>query len=648
MTLASRVARLVADGTDPSHVLLVTFSRRAAGELARRAGRLLHQSLRLPANSPPPELPWCGTFHSVAARLLRHWAPAIGLAGDFTVIDRADAEELLSQTRTQLGLHRSDNRFPLAATCLAMLSRAVNSASPLPELLASRYPWCRDHEQSLTQLFAAYTTAKQQQRLLDFDDLLLYWQLAMQHEPLARDARSRFDHVLVDEYQDTNRLQAEIVRALCPDGQGLTVVGDDAQSIYSFRAADPEQMQRFATSFSPPARVLVLEHNYRSTQPILAAANAVIAQAPHRLAKTLWSDRASAHKPQLVRVGDDAAQATWVADELLRERECGTPLVRQAVLFRTSHHSAALELELTRRGIPFVKYGGLRFIEAAHVKDTLALLRWTTNPRCRLAASRVVRMVSGIGPAAALDLADTMDAAADPAAALAGWVPPRRAATDWQGLREAWQRLAAGGCAWPADIDLAVHWVAAQLPRRYDDAPARAADLEQLARIARGYASRERFLTELTLDPPEASGNEAGVPHRDEDYLVLSTIHSAKGQEWTAVHVLNVVDGCIPSDMATGSAADIDEERRLLYVAMTRARERLHLLMPQRFHVTHQRSLGSRHLYALRSRFLPQELDVLFDHPVGPEPAALEAAAAPSPQPPAVDLAALARRRWQD
>jgi DNA helicase II / ATP-dependent DNA helicase PcrA len=641
LMLASRMAQLVLQGADPRRILLMSFSRRAAAELQRRSGRLLHQALGLRSTSPPPELPWCGTFHSVAARLLRDHAQNLGLGEDFSVVDRSDAEELLAQVRTRLDLHDSEQRFPLARTCMAILSRTLNSQQALPDVLDHHFPWCAAARPGLERLFAAYTEAKQAQRVLDYDDLLLYWHLAMQEEPIAQAIGARFDHVLVDEFQDTNRLQAAIVQALKPDGRGVTVVGDDAQAIYGFRAAEVGNLLDFPQRFTPSATVLSLQRNYRSTQPLLAAANAVIAQASQRFAKTLWSDKVSSHKPQLVHVQDEADQARWVADEVLRQREDGTPLTQQAVLFRTAHHSAALELELARRNIPFVKFGGLRFLEAAHVKDLMSLLRWTHNLRCRLAGFRVVRLASGIGPAAALRLLDAMDASPDPAGVLLDWRPPPRAAADWSALRASCEKLIAPDSGWPEPIGAAISWLQAQLPRLYgDDAPVRSLDLTQLGHLAAGHGSRAQFLTDLTLDPPEASSDESGPPHRDEDYLILSTIHSSKGQEWQAVHVLNVVDGCMPADLATGSAAEIDEERRLLYVAMTRARERLHLLVPQRFHVTQQRAWGSRHLYAARSRFIPAALDGLFDC-VSPEAPA--APAQDAAQLPVVDLAARLR-----
>jgi len=638
MTLAARVAWLVRQGADPQRLLLLTFSRRAAAEMARRAGRLLHEAMGLPASARPPELPWCGTFHSVAARLLREEAPRIGLAPGFTVLDRADAQDLLAMTRQALGLAEGEKRFPLAATCLAIHSRAVNTRTPMAALLDEHWPWCREHAAELQRLFAAYGEAKLQQQSLDFDDLLLSWWHLMQAPGMAARIGGRFDQVLVDEVQDVNRLQADITQALRPQGRGLTAVGDDAQSIYAFRGADVRHILDWPQRFTPPARVLTLERNYRSTPALLEASNAVIALASERFAKHLWSERPAAGRPRLATVADEATQARGVADAVLAQREAGLVLKRQAVLFRTATHSAALELELVRRGVPFVKYGGLRFLEAAHVKDALAVLRWADNPASQLAALRVARLVPGMGPASVRRLLAH-------AAPLEQFKPPPSAAAAWPALVALMAQLRGESARWPDDLQRVIAWIGPHLERLYDDARVRLADLEQLARIAAGQPGRERFVTELTLDPPEASSDEAGPPLRDEDYLILSTIHSAKGQEWSAVHVLNVVDGCLPADMATGRAAEIEEERRLLYVAMTRAKDELTLWVPQRFHVTQQRAWGDRHLYALRSRFVPDALLPHFETvPLAPTGAGTGAVADDGP--PLIDLAAQLRHEW--
>jgi DNA helicase II / ATP-dependent DNA helicase PcrA len=543
--------------------------------------------------------------------------------------------------RQELELGSSGQRFPLKGTCLSIYSRVVNACSSVDEAVQTTFPWVLGWEAELKRLFRAYVEAKQQQRVLDYDDLLLYWRQMLEEPALAEAIGARFDHVLVDEYQDTNRLQAAILRALRPDGRGLTVVGDDAQAIYSFRAAEVRNILDFPAQFEPAARTVTLTHNYRSTQPILDASNAVIALAAERHAKELHSERAGA-KPRLVTVADEMAQARWVADEVLRLREGGLPLKQQAVLFRTGHHSAALELELARRDIPFVKFGGLKFLEAAHVKDLLSVLRWVQNPRGRLAGFRVVQLIPGLGPASARRLLDAMVGADDPLAALRGFKPPASAAAPWREWLQAHDDL--NVVAWPDALGRARRWYEPHLERLHDDAAVRAADLAQLERIAATFSSRERFLAELTLDPPEATSAEADEPHRDEDYLILSTMHSAKGQEWSAVHVLNAVDGCMPADLATGHAAEIEEERRLLYVAMTRAKHHLTLLVPQKFHVTQQAKYGDRHLYGSLTRFIPEALaQRCFDRE---GPAALRAAETTAPPLPAIDLMARVRRAF--
>ncbi|MCP5248424.1 MAG: ATP-dependent helicase [Candidatus Accumulibacter sp.] len=645
-TLVHRVARLLGRGADPGRILLLTFSRRAASEMTRRVERLLGSrgGTRSPAGAP--SLAWSGTFHGVGARLLREYAGRIGLDPAFTIHDRQDSGDLINLVRHGLGFSAKDKRFPLKATCLAIYSAAINTRAPLRDVLQSTFPWCTEWEGELQRLFLAYVEAKQAQRVLDYDDLLLYWAQMVGEPALAREIGERFSYVLVDEYQDTNRLQAAILLAMKPDGRGLTVVGDDAQSIYAFRGATVRNILDFPASFDPPAQLVTLDRNYRSTQAILAAANGVIALASERFSKDLWSERPSSQKPRLVSVRDDADQAAYVVEQVLARREAGVTLKAQAVLFRTAQHSVRLELELTRRNIPFVKFGGLKFLEAAHVKDVLAILRWAQNRHDRLAGFRAMQLVAGIGPKTAGRVLSEVEAA-NPGGALLGerLVP--------EGARIAWLEFAAlitagdaDAAAWPAPFDRICRWYQTQIDRLHEDALIRQADIEQLARIATTYASAERFLTELTLDPPNASSDQAGPPLLDEDYLILSTIHSAKGQEWNAVTLLNAVDGCIPSDMATGSASEIEEERRLLYVAMTRARESLDIVVPQRFYVSHQSGFGDRHVYGSRTRFIANSLLRHFEALSWP-PAAATPAGNPAAKQQALDLAADMRAMWK-
>jgi DNA helicase-2/ATP-dependent DNA helicase PcrA len=644
-TLAHRVAALIARGADPREMLLLTFSRRAAVEMTRRVEKIVAAMARSRAMQAVPSLLWAGTFHAIGARLLREYAPRIGLDAEFTIHDREDSADLINLVRHQLALSATEKRFPLKGTCLAIYSKAVNTEQPLASVLAESFPWCAGWEGELKRLFAAYVEAKQRQGVLDYDDLLAYWAAMMQEATIGAEIGDRFRHVLVDEYQDTNRLQASVLLRLKPDGRGLTVVGDDAQAIYAFRGATVRNILDFPHRFDPPAAVITLEQNYRSTQPILEASNAVIGLAKERFTKNLHSQRASSARPLLVSVADEAAQARYVVDEVLARREEGLRLRAQAVLFRASHHSLQLELELGRRNVPFVKYGGLKFLEAAHVKDLLACLRWAENPRDRVAGFRVLLLLPGVGPKTAARALDAIAAAAEPATAIAAFAPPAASAADWQALVELFGGLRRRSHGWPAEIMQVRRWYEPQMARLHDDGPARLADLAALEAIAGTYPSRERFLTELTLDPPEATSDEAGVPLVDDDYLILSTIHSAKGQEWGAVYLLNAVDGCLPSDMATGTPAEIEEERRLLYVAMTRARDHLQLMVPQRFYVHQQAAGGDRHVYGSRTRFIPPKLAALFESRAWP-PAAAADATGVKPAAGAVDIVARMRERW--
>jgi DNA helicase-2/ATP-dependent DNA helicase PcrA len=614
--------------------------------MCRRVARILAQLAHGKARSPASSIAWSGTFHSIGARLLRQYAARVGLAPGFTIHDREDSADLMNLVRHELGFSAKAKRFPLKGTCLAIYSSIVNTASTLQQTLQLTYPWCAEWEEELQRLFLAYVEAKQAQCVLDYDDLLLYWARMVEQPSLGREIGERFSHVLVDEYQDTNRLQATILLAMKPDGCGLTVVGDDAQSIYAFRGATVRNILDFPQQFAPPARLVTLDRNYRSTAPILAAANAVIAQAKERFTKELWTERSASTKPRLISVRDDADQATFVVEELLARRERGVKLLAQAVLFRAAHHSARLELELARRNIPFVKFGGLKFLEAAHVKDVLALLRWAQNPRDRVSGFRALQLLEGMGPKGAARILDQIAAAAPGREILLEQTAPALPPSAWREFVLLIDSLGQANATWPAAFEQGCRWYEAQMQRLFDDAHIRAADIQQLARIAATYANQERFLTELTLEPPQATSDEAGVPLLDEDYLILSTIHSSKGREWTAVTLLNAVDGCLPSDLATGDAAQIEEERRLLYVAMTRARDDLDIIVPQRFHIGAQSAVGDRHVYAIRSRFLTQPTLAHFEHLSWPPPAASATNAALAQGDP-VDLAAQMRAMWR-
>jgi ATP-dependent DNA helicase UvrD/PcrA len=611
-TLCARVAWLLSEGVPAERILLLTFTRRAAREMLQRVRVLAERAL------PNAGRVLGGTFHSVAHRMVRMHASALGLSPGFGILDAGDGADLLDLLRQEQGHARSPRRFPRAQTMLDIYSRTVNAQRPLAEVLAESFPWCEEHHDALAEAFRCYGARKRALDLLDLDDLLLYWRALAADEVIGARIAESFEHMLVDEYQDVNGLQVDIVASLCAERSGLTVVGDDFQAIYGFRAASARHILEFPKQF-PATHTVTLECNYRSTTPILAVANAISAQDRRGFPKVLWSERAGGRSPELVFPRDEVEQAAEVCERVLEAREEGIDLRAQAVLFRTGHDSDLLELELTRRGVPFVKYGGLRYLEAAHVKDLIALLRLSDNPADELSWFRVLQLLEGVGPIRARAILDALRPSAGTAPQLSRWslaiahVPEdSRAQADaviaaLAGAEGEPAGAATGGGGTPRNAGAQVERLCAALAPliclRYPDGAMRIADLDALAASARGAASVREFVSELVLDPPASSADLAGPPHLDEDYLVLSTVHSAKGLEWDAVHVIAAYDGNFPADMATASEDGVAEERRLLYVALTRARRRLHLYVPFRYY---HRAHGSddAHGYGKASRFL--------------------------------------------
>src|SRR5215471_21622625 len=444
-TLAHRVAHLVINGVDPARILMLTFTRRAALEMRRRAHEITRKALDDSLGSATQiaqRLSWAGTFHSIGNRLLRHYAAHLQLDPHFSVIDRGDAADLMDSLREELGFAEKEQRFPRKDTCLAIYSNRVNTRAPLQQVLEQHYPWCAQWEENLTRLYRAYVEQKQHANLLDYDDLLLYWHGMMAEPRLAQHIGAHFDHVLVDEFQDTNRLQAEILHALKPDGAGLTVVGDDAQAIYSFRAAAVDNILGFPEHFQPTAEVVTLAQNFRSTQQVLDVANAVMAEAPRQFRKYLLSIRGQGARARVVTVADLQTQAEFICAEVLKKREANVPLKRQAVLFRSASHSDVLEVELAKRKVPFVKYGGLKFLEAAHIKDLLGVLRWADNPRNTLAAFRSLQLLPGMGPINARAAIETLESGGHSFEVLKSFKPPQTPDIVWQRLIELMQSLA--------------------------------------------------------------------------------------------------------------------------------------------------------------------------------------------------------------
>jgi DNA helicase-2/ATP-dependent DNA helicase PcrA len=645
-TLAARVASLIRRGADPGRILLLTFTRRAAGEMIRRAGQVVGEAYASRV--------WGGTFHGIAHRLLRMHADSLGLGRGFVVMDQGDAEDLMHLVRTDLHLHQSTARFPQKGTLHAIYSRCVNADERLEEALPTRFPWCQQHALVIKQVFREYIQRKQRRGLLDYDDLLLCWEQAMGLPGVSDAIAGLFDHILVDEYQDTNRVQASILRKLWDVREAarakaskalavspsLMVVGDDAQAIYSFRGATVENILSFPERF-PSATGITLEQNYRSVTPILHAANAVMAGATGGFAKTLWSERAAEQRPWLVTCPDEVTQSSFIVDRILQQREEGVSLMKQAVLFRATHNSDALEVELSRRNIPFVKWGGLRFLEAAHIKDLLAFLRILENPRDELSWMRVLQLLDGIGPGRArqavqhvmvqdtadpqttlaigfsepssqtLAIADSAGTLTPPAGGLRSWAGPPASRPQLETLASLIEELSQADVSLAAQIERIRGFYAPIFEKRYEQPEMRRRDLDQLELLASQSRDRAAFLADLTLDPPVSTGDLCGPPLLDEEYVVLSTIHSAKGCEWDVVYLIHAADGVLPSDMVEGDD-ELEEERRLLYVAMTRARDRLFVTWPLRyFHRKHP--LGDDYSTAQLCRFLQPELFPLFE-----------------------------------
>jgi DNA helicase-2/ATP-dependent DNA helicase PcrA len=598
-TLVHRVAWQIAQGVDPARILLLTFTRRAAAEMLRRADGLLRRMGR-----PGTTRVWGGTYHAIATRLLHRYGKSIGLAPEFTVHDRADSEDLLNVVRTDLNLAKTDKRFPKKGTCMSIYSRCVNAREKLDHVLSHHFPWCKDWHDDLKRLFDGYVDRKESAGILDYDDLLLFWHALLADSKTGDAVRRQFDCLLVDEYQDTNTLQADILYGMSPEGKGLTVVGDDAQSIYAFRAATVRNILDFPKHYKN-ATIVTLEQNYRSTQSILEATNRVIGLASERYTKNLWSERTEGERPWLVNCEDEADQAAYVIRKVLEHRESGVDLRRQAVLFRASHHSMLLEAELARAGIPFHKYGGLKFVEAAHIKDAMAFLRLAENPRDMVSGSRLLELLPGIGPAKGRQLMDMLLQSGGRFEVWSDWKAPAGSAKLWPKFVALLQGLERTSDDLPTQVHRVRKFYTPLLEAKFDNADARLRDLEQLELIASRYNSRQRMLLEITLDPPSSTQDLAGPPVLDDDYLVLSTIHSAKGLEWDSVFVIHAADGNIPSDMATKHAEEIEEERRLFYVALTRAKNWLYVCYPLRYYWPGR---GDHHSFAQRTRFLPNEV----------------------------------------
>jgi DNA helicase-2/ATP-dependent DNA helicase PcrA len=639
-TLIHRVAHLIERGVAPERILLLTFTRRAAGEMLARAERLVGRAgARVHG----------GTFHSVGHRLLRQFGTSAGLPADFTIMDQGDAQDLMQLARGALGLAKSVKRFPKKETLHYLYSRHINTELPIDELLHREFAQFLEYEQQIIGLFADYTLRKQERNLVDYDDLLLFWATMLEASPaLGARMAGLYDHVLVDEYQDTNLLQARILRGMCEGHRKLTVVGDDAQSIYSFRGAHFRNILDFPRQF-PGATLVTLAQNYRSTQPILALSNILISRAEERFTKDLWTSREGGEKPWLVTAKDEAQQTRFVVDRVLQLHEGGMPLREMAVLFRAGYMSADLEIELTNRKIPFEKWGGLKFLEAAHVKDVLAFLRVSDNPRDEVSWYRLLMLMPGIGDATARGLMASMEERSWDPDAFTHLIAPPKAREAHRSLAQLLRQLRTvgsgagddGGARVASDIMAIRALYDSILKERYDRPEARLADLDQLRTIAAGYPSRGAFLAALALDPPSSTQDLAGGSESESDALVLSTVHSAKGKEWKAVFLIWAVDGWFPSSRAVDDPDELEEERRLMYVALTRARDELAVVYPMQVYGSRR---GADYSIDQLSRFLDRGVRGTMQRIVVEEPG--DVPPPETPAAPAIDLRAIMRGRF--
>jgi DNA helicase-2/ATP-dependent DNA helicase PcrA len=596
-TLVFRVARLVESGVDPQSILLLTFTRKSAAEMLRRAAGLLDGRCEQVAG---------GTFHSFANIVLRRHGRTLGLESSFTILDRGDAEDVVGLLRARAGLDKKEKRFPRKQTIAEMFSMAVNKSRALRELIDSSYSHLAEHADDLAALEEAYRTYKADRQVVDYDDLLVkLHELLRDHEGLRTQLSRRYRYVMVDEYQDTNPLQAAIVRLLGAAHDNVMAVGDDAQSIYAFRGADFRNIMDFPNLF-PGARIIALEENYRSTQPVLDVANAVISQARERYTKVLFTRQPDGAPPLLIAAENENYQSRFVCQRILELREEGVPLPEIAVLFRSSFHSFDLELELTRADLPFVKRGGFKFIETAHVKDALAHLRVIENPRDAVSWHRLLLLLDGIGPRTADEIASRLLLGDDVAAALES-ITGKSYSTDLRALAGLFRRLGGGARRPDEQLGEVLRYYEPLLKRLHpDDYPKRSRDLEHFVSIAARYRSLQSLLTDMALEPPSDSVNDVLATDEEEGLLCLSTIHSAKGLEWHTVFIIWAVDGKFPSAYSMHGEEELEEERRLLYVAVTRAKQHLYLCYPINMY-----DRGSGMVLSKPSRFLdgiPREL----------------------------------------
>lgn len=570
-TLTYRVARLVEEGISPGSILLLTFTRKASQEMLRRAADLLDYRCEKVAG---------GTFHSFANAILRRFSATIGFEKGFTILDRADVEDVITLLRTRMNLKGNQRRFPRKRTIASIYSKAVNKGLSVEEVVLEDYANFMHDVSDLDRLHRLYQAYKQKHCLVDYDDLLVFLQdLLAGHKEIRQSVSETYQYIMVDEYQDTNKIQADIVRLLASSHDNVMVVGDDSQCIYAFRGANFGNIMAFPTTF-PGTKVVKLEENYRSTQPILNLTNIIIDRAAQKYTKVLFTRKRQGSAPALVIAAHERMQSQFVVQRILQLRNTGVPLSDIAVLFRSGFHSFDLEIELNRANIAFVKVGGFKFMETAHIKDLLAHMKVLANPDDSVSWHRILRLLESIGPKAADDIFQGVVSAGKGIAGLAQVQPKPRYQRSFERFRHTMEALDPNGLRVAEIGARLVEYYQPILERRFDNYPKRSKDLEHLLTIMERYEDLDRFLADMALEPPSASIDDALASTGDDELLVLSTVHSAKGLEWHTVFVIWALEGRFPSVYAARSQKEMEEELRLMYVAATRARENLYFTYP--------------------------------------------------------------------
>jgi len=571
-TLIYRVARLVESGIPPENILLLTFTRKAAGEMLERAAHLADERCRNVAG---------GTFHSLAHRALRSNAHLLGFDPSFTILDRQDMEEIVKELVSEIDTDENAARFPKKGTIVSIISKAANLEKPVEWLMTDEYSQFLEHAGVITTIGEHYVRYKKENQMMDYDDLLLMFRrLLSENETIRGLLARRYRYIMVDEYQDTNGIQADIVKWLGETHQNVMVVGDDSQAIYSFRGANYKNMFEFQKIF-PQVKTIKLEQNYRSTQPILKLTNAIMDRAIEKFTKCLFTNREGGEKPEVIDVRSDPEQAMYIASSIKNFRSQGLSYKDMAVLFRAAHHSFELELELAREGIPYVKYGGFKFLESSHIKDLLTHLRVVVNRNDIISWGRILRLVKNIGQKKSQTIIDWIKSQPAESVDLEKWPNLGKRDEGLKALAGLLKELSEKDIKPSKALELAYAYYDPILRENYDNYPKREKDLQQLMVMAERFKSLSSFLDELVLDPPSSSADIApGASGNEDDIVTLSTVHSAKGLEWRVVFIIWVMDGYFPSAKAHLSEESIEEERRLMYVATTRAKDRLIMCYP--------------------------------------------------------------------